>query len=100
MIEKEYALKLRHELDEQIFQKYICFYKYKHDEEELSKCDYKILQKECNELGFYIFKVKDAPIFKEEHNKMRYKNEAYIIYSDYSLTLRKKFKDLKSEKRN
>lgn len=88
MLEKNYALKLRMELDKNIFNKNMCFYKY---EEELQKCNYKKLQQECNNLGFYIYKVKESPIFQEEDKNMPFRNQAYIIYSNYSLTLKAKF---------
>ena len=59
MIEKDFALKLRHQLDGYIFQKIRCFYIYSYNEEELLKCNYKLLQEECEDLNFHIYKVKE-----------------------------------------
>jgi|GEM_PF-3257282 len=91
MIEKNLALKFRTELDKHIFNKSVCFYVYNDQIKELLDCDYKTLQKECNNLGFYIYKVKDSPIFREYDKNIPNKSKAYIIYSDYSLTLTTKF---------
>lgn len=91
MIEKEYALKLRHQLDGFIFQKARCFYLYSDEEEDIQKCDYNILKSECENLGFHFYKVTESPILQEENKNMKYRDIAYIIYSDYSLTLKSKF---------
>lgn len=96
MIEKEYALKLKEKVQEELIKdksNYFCEYAIQN--KELAQCDYRTLQAECEKLGFHIYNFKESPIDNEKLQKLKCsKLKSYIIYSDYSLTLTKSFKDL------
>lgn len=98
MIEKDYALKLKNHIDNYLIpNKITAFYKYSKQDNELAKCNYKTLQAECEKLGFHIYNFKESPIDQDILSKEKCsKLKSYIIYSDYTLTLIKKFQGIYS----
>ena len=96
MIEKQYALELKEKLQKYFNEnKTICFCEYADQNENLNKCNYKSLQAECEELGFHIYNFKDSPIRKNILSKQKCnKLKSYIIYSDETIALAKKFKNI------
>ena len=95
MLEKEYALKLKERVEKELHEdKSNALFIYSYQCKDHEKCDYKILQEECEKLNFHLYNFKDSPIYKEMLNKEKCsKLKSFIVYSDYSLTLSKSFKD-------
>ena len=95
MIEKQYALELKEKLQKYFNEnKTMCFFEYEELNEKLKQCDYKTLQAECEKLDFHIYNFKDSPIFQDNLSKKHKKLKSYIIYSNETIALTKKFKNI------
>lgn len=63
---------------------------------DIEKCNFEKLQQLCKDKGFFIYKLNESPIDKKDCRKAWNVSHGIILYSNYSLTLIKKFdkKDL------
>ena len=96
MFEKEYALKLKNKIDTFLIpNKEKLFCEYAKLDKELAQCDYRTLQAECEKLGFHIYNFKESPVYQDILSKEKCsKLKSYIIYSDETIALTQKFKNI------
>ncbi len=81
MIEKEYALKLKEKVQEELIKdksNYFCEYAIQN--KELAQCDYRTLQAECEKLGFHIYNFKESPVYQKILSKGKWTKYSILIF--------------------
>lgn len=93
--EKDFALMLKEKIDNMMKEKVRIKAINISSEPDKKYHDYKILQQECNKLGFNLYKLYDMPIDNDFYSKLWKKQKAYVIYNDETLKNVQSFYDYK-----